>query len=927
MALGGSSLLRVAVACGLVAGALLVTASAAQASTGTSRLASVPVLVGTAPYAVAVDQVTDTVYAANSCGNDRSCNSPGTVSVIDGATNAVTATIAVGSGPDAVAVDQATDTVYVANAGSGSVSVIDGATDTVTATITVGADPKGVAVDPITDTVWVTNSSSDSVSVISGVTNTVVGAIPVGSGPAGVAVDATAGLAYVANSASDTVSVIAMFGLGGLPDATVYGVGSDPTGVAVDQITHHVFVTSLLSATVSVIGTFGSSYFVYAHIPVGDEAYGVAVDQTTGTVDVTNISSNTLSVIDESYNVVTLTAPMGSGTGFGVAVDPSTGIVYTADGAVGTVSVFTVAPALSYSDSATITVGSPPPGTGGNQLAVDGATDTAYVDFGAVSNVVSVVDLATGTVTATIDNGSGPGGIAVDEATDTIYVANGGSNTVSVINGATNAVTATIAVGSDPYGIAVDEATDTVYVTDGGSNTVSVINGGNNAVTANIGVGSGPGGVAVDEATDTVYVTNSGSNTVSVINGGTNQVTATVGAGSGPEAAAVDDATDTVYVANFGSDTLSVINGATNAVSSMSVGYGVSGLALDQATDTVYLANNGHDTASAIDGVTGAVKASFGVGIYPVGTAVDANTDTAYVATSGETSGFGQQAQAPALSVITTNFATPPGAPTIGTATAGNGQASVAFGAPADDGGVAIGSYTVTASDLTDAARGGQTASGPTGPITVTGLTNGDSYTFTVTATSFALGAPSASSNVVTPFVPVPAMFTSVARWTFTKGVKGRFTPKATGIPAPTITESGVLPAGVKFTGGKLTGAPTVTGTFSITLTADNGIGTAATQAFTLRVLGFHISTLNLPTGTRGVAYSAQLKALGGTAPLTWKAKTALPTGLNLSSSGLVSGTVPTTVAAGTYTFRVRVSDSTLPTHQVARATVKITFS
>jgi hypothetical protein len=118
-----------------------------------------------------------------------------------------------------------------------------------------------------------------------------------------------------------------------------------------------------------------------------------------------------------------------------------------------------------------------------------------------------------------------------------------------------------------------------------------------------------------------------------------------------------------------------------------------------------------------------------------------------------------------------------------------------------------------------------------------------------------------------------------------------------------------------------------VTGTFTITLTADNGIGSPATQTFTLKVLGFHVSTLKLPPGTRGVAYSAHLAALGGTAPLTWKATTALPSGLKLSSSGLVSGTVPTTEPAGTYTFKVRVNDSKLPAHRVATATVKVAFS
>ena len=71
-----------------------------------------------------------------------------------------------------------------------------------------------------------------------------------------------------------------------------------------------------------------------------------------------------------------------------------------------------------------------------------------------------------------------------------------------------------------------------------------------------------------------------------------------------------------------------------------------------------------------------------------------------------------------------------PGAPTGVAATPGNGQASVTFTPPASDGGAAITSYTVTP------RPGGQTATGTAGPIMVTGLTNGTSYTFTVTATT-----------------------------------------------------------------------------------------------------------------------------------------------------------------------------------------------
>ena len=77
-----------------------------------------------------------------------------------------------------------------------------------------------------------------------------------------------------------------------------------------------------------------------------------------------------------------------------------------------------------------------------------------------------------------------------------------------------------------------------------------------------------------------------------------------------------------------------------------------------------------------------------------------------------------------------------PDAPTIGTATAGHGSASVAFTPPVNNGGSPIISYTVTAVDNTNAANGGQSATGGSSPLTVTGLTNGDSYTFTVTATN-----------------------------------------------------------------------------------------------------------------------------------------------------------------------------------------------
>jgi YVTN family beta-propeller protein len=109
-----------------------------------------------------------------------------TVSVVDTATNTVTATIPVGSFPLGVTVTPDGSTVYVANE-LDNVSVIDTATNTVTTTIPAGFTPFRVAVTPDGSTVYVTDAGAgaDTVSVIDTATNTVIATIPVGRQPEG----------------------------------------------------------------------------------------------------------------------------------------------------------------------------------------------------------------------------------------------------------------------------------------------------------------------------------------------------------------------------------------------------------------------------------------------------------------------------------------------------------------------------------------------------------------------------------------------------------------------------------------------------------------------------------------------------------------------------------------------------------------------
>ena len=100
---------------------------------------------------------------------------------------------------------------------------------------------------------------------------------------------------------------------------------------------------------------------------------------------------------------------------------------------------------------------------------------------------------------------------------------------------------------------------------------------------------------------------------------------------------------------------------------------------------------------------------------------------------------------------VETAYVTVPGAPTIGAASPGNTTATLTWTAPESDGGPPITGYTVTPY-IGEVAQTPVVFNSTDTTQTLTGLTNGITYTFRVAATNAAgTGANSEASNTVTP--------------------------------------------------------------------------------------------------------------------------------------------------------------------------------
>src|SRR5581483_10348509 len=289
----------------------------AEINTATNTIINtVPLGAGTWPEGIAVSRNGSTVYVADS--------NTSTVSFFPtGVQTPPIGTIGVGTAPWLVAMAPApATTAYVTNLNSNSVSVIDTASNSVTATITlpVGAFPEGIAVNSAGTRVYVATNGTQTLTAINTANNQVVATIPIPTAttqvgtapanPAGVAVTPDGSRVYVSNARGENVTVIDTATSSILATVSL-GAAANPTGIAVHPDGHQVYVALGNPGAVAVIDSNPSSptfNTVLGTVNVGSNPRGLAVNAAGTRLYVANEASNNISVLDTTTTLPTSVA-------------------------------------------------------------------------------------------------------------------------------------------------------------------------------------------------------------------------------------------------------------------------------------------------------------------------------------------------------------------------------------------------------------------------------------------------------------------------------------------------------------------------------------------------------------------------------------------------------------------------------------------
>jgi YVTN family beta-propeller protein len=191
---------------------------------------------------------------------------------------------------------------------------------------------------------------------------------------------------------------------------------------------------------------------------------------------------------------------------------------------------------------------------------------SVYDPIRQIGNVIVVVDTASRTVTGSIPAEKYPYAMSLTPNGRQLYVPNHDADLVSVVDTATNTVINKIKVKPNPHAVGFSVDGRRAYVANHASNLVTVLDTKNGAVLAEIPVGHSPHSIAMAPDGSRIYVVNYDGDSVSVIDPAATAVVGTIAVQRQPQSVAFAPDGQHAYVVNDGSNTVSVIDTATSQV-------------------------------------------------------------------------------------------------------------------------------------------------------------------------------------------------------------------------------------------------------------------------------------------------------------------------------------------------------------------------
>jgi YVTN family beta-propeller protein len=242
------------------------------------------------------------------------------------------------------------------------------------------------------------------------------------------------------------------------------------------------------------------------------------------------------------------------------------------------------------------------------------------------SHDVSVIDLATQQVVATVPVGRSPAGVVASSRAGKVFVSNPDSKTISVIDMRSHKVVATVPAGDGPVGIDASRDGTRLYAADWFKDRLLVFDAATNQPVASVALGKAPAGVAAkDNDADTVFVAERDDDSVAVVDVAQARVRSRVRVGTHPFALLYDAPRQRLYALNVQSDDVSVIDTrdtrTPTVIKTIKVGKAPYGAALADGGALLYVTNQHDDSVSVIDADTLQVLRTLTGFAYPEGIA------------------------------------------------------------------------------------------------------------------------------------------------------------------------------------------------------------------------------------------------------------------------------------------------------------------